>query len=258
MAGQVGAIYYKEVNFDTADRVAGTIQNPQFAVSSSSRIKQIQLVSAEIPFTWYVFTNANNKIDFVEPLSGPETSVVLPPGNYSSDDMIAQLSILMTAASPNGYVYTFSINPNSSRIIITSTGNFNLLWATGANQATSIRNELGFAFANKTLSNSYTADFTYNLSGDNYIYIKCDQVLGFDNAITNSNPSVDSKILAKVPVLVNSGEVISYSAAVPVVTQLLFNDSLAITQLTFSLTSRNNIALDTNNRNWSFTLGVFT
>jgi hypothetical protein len=258
MSGLIGSINYKEINFDTIDRVSGTIQAPQFVITSSAKIKQIQLVGAEIPFTWYVFTSANNKIDFIEPASGSAVTAVLPPGNYTTDEIIAQIGILMTTISPNGYTYSVSVNNNSNRITITSTGNFNLLWGTGLFNNQSMANELGFNSVDNVGTNNYTSNFTYNLSGDNYVYIKCDQVLGFDNSITNSNTSTDSKIIAKIPVTVNSGGTIKYTAIIPLTTQLLFNDSVNLTQLNFSLTKRNNVPLDTNNRNWSFTLGIFT
>jgi len=259
MAGNIGAINFKEINFDTQDRSSGTIQSPVFTISATNRIKQIQIVEADIPFTWYIFDTTNNYIDFVEPANGPTTFIVIPPGNYTIDEMITTLSDLFNTASPNSYTYTATVNPNNYKITISSTGIFNLLWATGDHSTTNPYKQLGFNLTNLTGNTAYTAQNLYNMSGDNYIYIKCNQVLGFDNAITNSNTTIDSKIVTRVPVTVNSGETITYRPSAPITTQLLFNDNNNFTvTLEFSLTGRNNKPLDLNGHNWSFILGIFT
>lgn len=259
MAGNVGAINFKEINFDTQDRSGGTVQAPVFAISATNRIKQIQIVEVDIPFTWYIFDNTNNFIDFVEPMNGPETFILIPPGNYTIDEMITLLTDLLNTASPNGYTYEVAVNVNSYKITISSTGIFNLLWATGAHSTTNPYKQLGFNLVNLVGNTAYTGQNLYNMSGDNYIYVKCNQVLGFDNAITNSNTAIDSKIVSRVPVNCNSGETIAYRPAAPITTQLLFNDNNNFTvTLEFSLTGRNNKPLDLNGHNWSFILGIFT
>lgn len=258
MAGTPGVINFREINFDTRDRTPGTtISHPTFSIYQTMKIKQIQVLQAEIPFSWYVFTDMNNKLDFFEPASGPITTITVTPGNYSSAEMISLLKILLDGASPNGYVYTVSIDPNKNRITIASTGAFNILWASGPNNTSNICDELGYEKLDLTGSSTYTAPFTYNMSGPNYIYIKCDQIKGFDNEITNSKPNIDPQIVARIVITENSGSTIYYQDFLGNPTQLLFGNT-TVTSLSFKLTDRNNVELDLNGRHWSMLVGIFS
>ena len=259
MAGTVGTLNFREIHFDTRSRISGTISNPTFTVNQVQRIKQIQVMAAEIPKTWYVFTEINNKIDFVEPISGPAAVATITPGNYTIDGIQSHIETILNAASPNGFTYTVSVDPNISKITITSTGIFSLLWATGANAAESPYYELGFDnTVDNTGSTNYTAPGIYDVSGENYLFIKLEQIPGNDSELT-ANGGLDTQILARIPILVNSGETIEFLETVGNPTQLLFNDSSTFTQqLTFRLSFRNNVNIDMNGRDWSMMVGIFT
>jgi len=259
MAGTPGVINFREIHFDTRSRVGGTISNPVFAVSDIQRIKNIQVIEAEIPKTWYVFTALNNKIDFVEPINGPVVVATISPGNYSITEMQSHLETILSAASPNGSAYTVVIDPITTKITINCDKIFNMLWTTGANAAASPAYELGFDnTVDLTGNTTYTAQNVYNMSGDNYVFIKLNEIRGNDSELT-SNGGQDVKILARIPVDVNTGETIQYLATIGNPTQLLFNDeSIFQSQLTFRLTERNDVLLNTNGRDWSMKIGIFT
>ncbi len=256
MSGTPGQINYREIIFDTRDRVAGTVSNPTFNIQQTMKIKQIQIPEAIIPYTWYVFTALNNKVDFFEPASGPITTVTIAPGNYTSTTFINALKAALDAASPNGYIYTITINSTTSKITISSTGIFHLLWASGPNAANTPRIELGFSAIDLTAASTYTAQSVYDFSGPDYIYIKCTNVKGFDNEITNSNTSIDSQIVAIVPVVVGTGQTIYHNSIIGNATQMLFGDA-SVSQLSFKLTTRNNVLLDLNGKNWMMKVGIF-
>lgn len=61
---------------------------PSFFVGGKNpltRVKGMKILSAEIPFSYYVFTLANNSFEVSTSASGPWSLVSIPPGNYTKD-----------------------------------------------------------------------------------------------------------------------------------------------------------------------------
>lgn len=258
MSGGLGIINFREIHFNSKYRTSGTNEQPTFNIYQTQNIRQIQVLELEVPFTWYCVDTTNNSIDIFEPASGPVTTVAIPAGNYTIADFTFELATRLTAASPNGYTYSTSINPNNYTVTITSTGIFNILWATGPNSATNMHELIGFTTTNNSGNTSYTGTNSYNMNQDAVIFVKCDQIRGFDSEVTHVNPSIDSKILSRIPVNVNSGEVISYISFTSNPTNVQFNSLNQIQVLSFSLTRENNQPIDLHGLPWSMKLGVFT
>jgi hypothetical protein len=259
MAGTLGLLNFREIHFNSRYRSGGSIEQPIFNIYQTQKIKQIQVLEAEIPFTWHTIDSTNNKIDFFEPASGGTVTVTIPPGNYSIDDYILKLQLALTAISPNGYIYTVSVDKNAYRLTITSTGIFNILWLTGPNNGSNMHELIGFSnLADQVGSTSYTGTTSYNMAPDAIVFIKCNQIRGFDSEISHVNPTIDSSVLARIPINVNTGDIIQYTAFTSNPTSVFFNSTTPLPLLSFFITRENNVPINLNGIQWTMKLGIFS
>jgi hypothetical protein len=110
------------VYVSSSNRISG-ISN-DFTIDLSSQIRvpnnydSATLLSASIPLSYYLFTEANNQFDVIE--SKSQTTITIPLGNYS----ITQLVVLLrTAFAECAFTYTINFSVNTGKITFSVSGN---------------------------------------------------------------------------------------------------------------------------------------
>jgi hypothetical protein len=123
------------------------------------RVRRIQLVSIQVPFTYYVINSSNSVIEISAGVGN------LPSGNYNLSTMLNQLKITMDAIG--GGPYTLAVSNTSHKLTITSSTAFQVL--TGA--ANNIAHILGFTEATSLLT-SVIANSIISLNGPKFLVLK--------------------------------------------------------------------------------------
>jgi hypothetical protein len=180
-----------------------------------SQVKQVRLVSSEIPNSQYVFHSRNNVLNLVDVGgTGNTHEVPITEGSYTALELANELNLQLNAAVGVGFgiefVVTYITFTKKFRIERLAGGSFSLLFASGnsvsgldeelANeviQATA--HNLGFNkdHTNVLLGASATSDTVVDLAGDNYVYL---QIRGLPALVnTESIPDVFAKIIWNVP-----------------------------------------------------------
>ena len=148
--------------------------------SEFHNITRIELITAEIPRTGYLITTENNTILFqetsIQESGGFYTSAVVPFGNYTAPTLKNAIETAMNNSSSTGAVFNVdisSLSPQNKLIISSDLGGtatlFNL-------KLGNLRIVLGFTPAILTGSSSYTSDNVINLSPENYLVLKLNNV----------------------------------------------------------------------------------
>ncbi len=120
------------------------------------------LDSFSVFYYGYVIDSSSKFINFDE--GGGELSAELEVGSYTLDQMRTQIKTAMDAVGAD--TYTISVDRQTRKITISSTGTFSLLLGTGSQVGSSPFSILGFTTGTDTASAaSHTSDFA---SGDIY------------------------------------------------------------------------------------------
>jgi hypothetical protein len=112
---------------------------------------------------WTVQAGVNDKLDFERPPGTPRVATIAPGTYATAQDYAAAIVTAMEAAdSAPTWAVDYGVAAANKFRIRDAAGapvNFNLMWLTGANAATSIGKDLGFdTSANDTGASTYTAD----------------------------------------------------------------------------------------------------
>lgn len=148
-----------DYNYTTQDNVAVTAssENPDFPVSNVGEEFRAKVWRST---GFFRLDSTNNKINFKETGGGPELTATLASGNYSVTSLAAAIKAAMEAASVNSRTYTVSKSAISGRWTIAGSTFLSLLFLTGTNAATSIRDVIGMASNDFTGSTTYTGPKT--------------------------------------------------------------------------------------------------
>lgn len=235
--GLNNTLQYYELSLDSGDALltqsagVSSLNWPFFTYRFPlENIAAIKVVSAEIPFTYYVITAANGSFTLTETGHSPVT-ITLPPGNYVSTGMTTELAALLTAASPSGFTYTVSYANSSSandtyKLTITNNdmaaGTFTLTFGAAGNSGfDNPRLWLGFdagSISSTAVAGvaTLTAPNVVNLTGPNYLYLSS-QALGQlvkmylpDGAEDLLGTDARGPQIARIPVNANPGGIILY------------------------------------------------
>ena len=241
---------YNELNVDSRDGT-GTSTSFSITLNSAISVRELSLLEAEIPITWYNVRSTNNKFDFDD---GTVRAVTITASNYTASTLATALQTGLNA-SGTGLTFTVTYSTSTYKYTIAATGAFSMPFLTGVNAATTIALVLGFTATDHASSASQVSDNVADLIGDHYVYLKCTSITGVNEGIISSN-ATDTGILARIPVNGNSGDVIIYTAQKERPT-LIYNGT-AVSTLAFTLTYRNNTTIDNNGMKISFKLGLYT
>jgi len=160
---------------DTGD-YSFTLQRP------IDNVKSIQLLSYNIPWSWYNVAYYSNTIAFKEG-SGSQITTTIPLGNYTEVDLQDALATALTSASGVGATYTISVNYNTMALSITSSvGDFTILYS-----GTTMSSLIGLSADTYSTSKSMTLG-TIDLMPIKEIQIRIPHMItNFETSKTNMN-----------------------------------------------------------------------
>jgi hypothetical protein len=173
----MGKYDIRYIHLDSADRLAGeNVNNYTYRLGpaqyniSLDKCKKIEIVSIEVPYSFYVVKNtvtANNIISFDD--SGATDTATIVPGQYTAAQLAVEIKTRMDAASSLPQVYTVAYSNVTMMFTISSVANFQLLFASVANQ---LANIIGFTLTDLAGANTYTSQGVASLNGPNYLLVK--------------------------------------------------------------------------------------
>ena len=107
---------------------------------------------------YYEITDSNNKIDFKELGVGPEITATIINGNYDATGLALAIKTAFEAVGAETYTISFAVG--SGLWTVSTTGAFlSLLFSTGTNASSSVRNAIGFGLNDFTGGTVYGGAF---------------------------------------------------------------------------------------------------
>ena len=266
--------------FDSSLRYTGTNNAPRFTIPNVGISADWCYISKiSIPHTFYNITSSNNKLHWIDTASINITSTI-PPGNYTIDELLSELSAQMTIDTTDGEVYTASRSQITHNVSISTSslvsftiryvaGDHNLLKLLGFYEVELAEGQF-YGDSNRIAALPaalvHTANNTYYSSIRN-IYIKSDlskQVSNFSSGTFGSAYdtslstfyTLQSKqdVIATLPVNTLYGSILEYSVENQPV-KLYLKNATKITSLSFQLFYDEDFTpLDLNGRSWTIEL----
>ena len=111
---------------DSKDRTTGTNEN--FTITLTERLTRVQkaeVVSIEVPFSFYVITSTNNVLNFEDNVSASH-QITIDEGNYSGVSLVSELTTKMDALYAG---WSISYSNNTYKITFTHSTDFKLILA---------------------------------------------------------------------------------------------------------------------------------
>lgn len=280
--GLNGSFTYYEYELDSLDNSGPYISGvsplnwPLFLLGGKrplENIAAVKILEVEIPFSYYVINSRNNTfLLFEENQTTTSSTVTLPIGNYTPNQMCAALSAALSAATLNSHTYTVTYNDQTLKLAITASNisPFRLEFGAPTNSG-NVNPRLyigfpgGFTVSSGGAPNTMVSPNAVMLSGPSYIYVNSDKLGSLCNLFLpkgafNLSSGNAGPQLAKVPVTTNSGGVIFWRDPDP---EKWFSvDMLSqLADLDLYLTLGNTttqIPLDLNGLSFSIKLGILT
>lgn len=209
---------YNEIHLDSNSRDTGTNDAPVFTLRPGFQgVLGIKVVSAQIPFSYYVFNDNNNTFLLTDNLAlGPTTSTVsLLQGNYTATTLATQLSQALTAASGTA-TYTVVYSSIAGKFLISSSvaEAFSLTFG-GVGDLGHDNPRLWLGFPGGSTSADAAGQLmspnVVSVTGPNYLILTGSPAGRISkNMRVNGSSSIEPAILAKIPVSVNPWGVVHY------------------------------------------------
>lgn len=236
--------------FDSGNRTSGTISNYKITLNSPiDRVTGTEIISAEIPYTFYTINSSNNTLLFSDGTN--RYTYVMPTGNYSVQNFSDTITSGMdTQFAANNIAAGFSAVFSQISYEYTlkhKTQNFQLFY-----QGSTLASVIGLT-ADSTLGTSFTMQQVINLSGPNYLLIWSDVLVKQKRTPSYLN-GAQANILYKVPISVNPGDIIIEKNLYT--NMLEYTTPQKLTTIDLRLTDPKGTPVDLNGQNWSITLNV--
>ena len=272
-----------EFEFDSADAniahtgTATSLNWPQFELARPlTNVASVKIIEVTVPFSYYVFNSKNNTFTLTESDGGATVTVTIPPGNYTTTQMVALLSGvstppyagILTLASPNAHTYTTTYDSIANKFTITSnagtTKTFTLTFTSYLSKSTTNPSDwLGFneGANTSTTSQVLVAPNGQSVTGPNYLFLNS-TMLGSQIALflPIGSPTANGGIgpqICKIPINVNPGGVIEWQDPDPQKWFDLENmQNLAFVDLYFTMGNSDQKPLDFNGQAFSVKMGV--
>lgn len=177
-------IYY--INSNSRKDGSSSDFSYEMRMPTNEHFDRVVLLQASIPSTFYLIQTGYNTFTLREGLV--DTTITVVPGNYSAKVFAAHITALMTAASPNTWVYTVTLpNLNSE----TSTGKFTYsVTGNGGSQPSiivpdTIDEQLGFTASttNTFVGDTLTSTRVVNFCSESTLFIHSDIADGGETSI---------------------------------------------------------------------------
>ena len=248
----------KNLIVDSRDRTNGTSSSFYISFPQPIRVSNFKLTRTIIKSTWYVVNASNFSIDFAETdaIDTSESSFSISPGNYTSSQIEVALKAGFdgaSAANGNARTYTVTIDTTTGLTKITgSAGNFNILFSSGTNTATTLADVIGFVVSDTGAGADHTSTEIVELGGKDKIFLKSNTLCPGDDSgfITSSN---DGHVVGVIPLSAASGDV---QADIYVEDPMYVYSTSTISYCDFYLTYSGNVAVDLNGSEWYFTASL--
>ena len=150
----------------------------EIRLDSTSAYDSVAVLQASIPVSFYLIQSGYNTFQIQEGAS--IATVTIPPGNYNVISFTSVVSSLMSAASPNGWVYMLVFG-NSSTAAVTG----KIQWSVSGNSSQPkvlvgeyVNEQLGFQ-ANSVQSfvgNQLTSSNVVNMTPETTVFLRSDLV----------------------------------------------------------------------------------
>jgi len=231
---------------DSEDRTAGT--NEDFTLTLDpviTRVKQVEIVTIEIPFSFYVITSTNYTLNFEDNVATPLT-INITPGNYSGTSFATELQTQMNTQMAG---FTVSYDDSIYKLRFQNATNFKLILA-----SSTLAPVMGL-LADTALATDTTLTGIANLSGPNYILIKS-EALTRPKKIKPYFGANQTNVFYKMPIQTGPGT--SLLERNMFSTGIRFPVRQTLRTLDFKLEDPDGVALDLNGVRWSMTLVVDT
>lgn len=138
--------------FDPATSVTASSEDSNFPVSNISKYFRSKVWRSDPENGTFVITSSNKYINFKD--GGSELTATLTTGTYTSTTLAAQIKLKMEDQTAD--TITVSYSSLTGKWTIASSGaTFQLLFSTGTNASSSVRDAIGFG------SSDYTGALTY-------------------------------------------------------------------------------------------------
>lgn len=235
---------------DSKYRTTGVPENFSInLVSGIKKVTQIEVISAEIPYTFYSINTSNNVLCWTNGASATFSATV-PPGNYTTSSFITVLQTVMNAQMAG---FTLTYNREQFKITFANASAFRLD-LTNASGTSTLSTLIGLNTAS-SLSTSVTPVNIVNIGGPKYLLIKS---IGLTRPkITRPflNTAQDD-VLYKVAVNGAPGDILVEKN---LYTNLLkYGVRQTIQNMDFQLVDDQNNQINLNGQDWSLTINLVT
>lgn len=236
-------------------RQEGTVNSFTHVVNigDNSQYDSVGIISSTIPKTYYNCNSLNNNNVFTLVENAVDIPIVIPVGDYNTNNLPIVLGSLLTSASANGITYGVSypdelIEAQTHKLSFTKSGALTTSLKFNLNQ--DCANLLGFSQDDYTFSGSLlTSVNSIDLNFTQYIIIKSN--ISFNEGTTNS----DNDILCQIPTdnsVAFSNNILYNMISLDDASKKLSNKNSKL--FNFSITDDDNELLDLNGHDWSFTI----
>ena len=203
----------------------------------------VTVINAQIPCSFYVINELNNKLVIAGPTI-TTTTIYVSYGNYNANTLITELESKISAG---GLTMTVAINKTNGILTFSSNGFLSYYFTS----ASTILEILGTTSSTIATSTNYTCPYPLNLLGVKKLLIKSTRlsihsVSTFDYASSN--------ILLTIPSDVSPFSMISYSSQSDANKNLL--NIRSINEIDINIYDENNNYIDFNNLDWTMTLVI--
>jgi hypothetical protein len=222
---------------------------PRFITKSKNILyHSIKLIHAEIPYSFYIVNETNNKLSILEE-EFTLINLTIPEGNYNAYTLLTVINDLFKSYN---HPHIISLDNVTGKYTIESNKDFTIL------STSSILKLIGGVLntnydATEINNNKYTFTFPYpvNLLGTKNIYIKCNNLI-LDNINTQTK---DYQTLKSIPVNVPPYGLIMYNNNENIET-LIKNQQTDY--LNIELVDDDDNLINFNNQDWSITIELKT
>lgn len=235
---------------DSKNRTSGTIENFSIVLNQPiNKIVQVEIISAEIPFTFYIVNATNNTLCWSDNLLNTY-SANLSIGNWTVTDFVTMMQSNMNAVMPG---FTITYNKQTFKLTIANPTAFTLDMS-NISGTTTCANLIGMT-GSTAFSTNLTLPNMINLGGPKYLLIK--SLALTDPKVTKPFHNVaNSSILYKVPIRGMPGDIITEKNMY--VNLLTYGIRQTFQTLDFQLTDDQDQIVDLNGLDWSITLSLVT
>ncbi len=196
---------YVEVHFDSSYfETGGNNDVPRYVFDTQLKnIRGLQVLSAELPFSYYVFDSQNCTIT-ISLGGGAATTYTLAVGNYTVSEWISQMAILVPAI-------TITYSPITNKLTFTAAQTITITFdANGMNDMIGFNVPGQASFGGTT---TVTSPNGCNFSGPNYIVVHCNLGCLLQQRLLTTSPTNlanSNNVIGHIPVNRNRNDVIYY------------------------------------------------